>query len=170
MENVFNLDPHKPSQEVLFSRKTKVLIHPVISLYNIQMEKASYQKHLGLFIDEKLAFKHHIDHTFCEVNKSIAVIKKLRYTLSRISLLTIYKIFLWSLINYGYILYGQPHNSSFCEKLESIQYKEALAIAGAIQGTSREKIFQELCLESLKSQRWFRRLCCMFKIMKNEAP
>ena len=32
------------------------------------------------------------------------------------------------------------------------------------------KIFQELGLESLKSRRWFRRLCCMFKTMKNEAP
>ena len=27
----------------------------------------------------------------------------------------------------------------------------------------------ELGLESLKSRRWFRRLCCMFKIMKNRA-
>ena len=43
-------------------------------------------------------------------------------------------------------------------------------ITGAIQGTSLEKIFQELSLESLKSRRWFRRLCCMIKIMKNEAP
>ena len=28
----------------------------------------------------------------------------------------------------------------------------------------------ELGLESLKSRRWFRRLCCMFKIMKNQPP
>ena len=45
-----------------------------------------------------------------------------------------------------------------------------LAIAGATQGSSREKIFQELRLESLKSRRWFRRLCCMFKKMENETP
>ena len=75
-----------------------------------------------------------------------------------------------SLIDYGDIIYDQPHNSSFCEKLESVQYKIAAIITGVIQGTSREKIFQELGLESLKSRRWFRRLCCMFKIMKNEAP
>ena len=43
---LFNPDPRKPAQEVLFSRKTKVSIHPVISL------KVSYQKHLGLFLDE----------------------------------------------------------------------------------------------------------------------
>ena len=74
------------------------------------------------------------------------------------------------LIDYGDIIYDQPHNSSFCEKLESVQYKAVLPITGAIQGTSREKIFQELGFESLKSQKWSRGLCCMFKIMKNEAP
>ena len=57
----------------------------------------------------------------------------------------------------------------FCEKLESVQYKAALAITGAIQGTSRDKIYQELGLESLKSRRWYKRLSCMFKIMKEEA-
>ena len=74
------------------------------------------------------------------------------------------------LINYVDIFYDQPHNSSFCGKLESVQYKATLVLTGAIQGTSFEKIFQELGLESIKSRRQFKRLCCMFKIMKNEAP
>ena len=51
-----------------------------------------------------------------------------------------------------------------------MQHKAALAITGAIQGTSREKIYQGLGLESLKSRRWCKRLSCMFKIMKEEAP
>ena len=74
------------------------------------------------------------------------------------------------LIDYGDIIYDQPHNESFCEKIEAVQYKAALAITGAIQGTSRDKIYQELGFESLKSRRWYKRLTCMFKIMRNEAP
>lgn len=50
---LFDLNPHKPAQEILFSRKNKVSIHPAIYLNNIQMEKASYQKHFGLFLDAK---------------------------------------------------------------------------------------------------------------------
>ena len=57
-----------------------------------------------------------------------------------------------------------------CEKLESLQYKAALAITGVIQGTPRNKIYEELGIESLKSRGWHRRLSCMFKIMKEEAP
>ena len=100
--------------------------------------------------------------TFQNLYKIFSKSKSLRK-----SLLTIYKVFLRPLIDYGNIIYDQPHSSSFCEKLESAQYKATLEITGAIQGTSREKIFQELGLESLKSRRWFRRFCCMFKIMKN---
>ena len=67
------------------------------------------------------------------------------------------------------MIYSQPHNESFCEKLESVQYKAAIAITGAIQGTSRDKIYEELGLESLKARRWCKRLSGMFKIMKEEA-
>ena len=149
---LFNPDPSKPAREVLFSRETKVQNHPTISLNNIQVERASYRKHIGLILDEKLNFKQHIDSAISKINKGIAVIKKLRYSLPRKSLITIYKAFLRPAIDYGDIIYDQPQYESFCEKLESIQYKATLAITGAIQGSSHENIYQELGIESLKSR------------------
>ena len=104
------------------------------------------------------------------MNRGIAVLKKLRYSLPRKSLITIYKALLRPLLDYGDIIYDQPHNESACEKLESVQYKVTSAITGAIQGTSREKIYQELGLESLRARRWHKDLSYMFKIMKEEAP
>ena len=62
------------------------------------------------------------------------------------SLITIYKALLRPLLDYGDMVYDQLHNESVSEKLESVQYKVALAITGAIQGTSREKICQVLGL------------------------
>ena len=167
---LFNPDPKKPAQEVLFSRKKQLQNHPNISLNNIQVERSGHQKHLGLILDEKLNFKKHVDGAISKVNKGISVIKKLRHTLPRKSLITIYKVFLRPLIDYGDIIYDQPNDDSFCEKLESIQYKAALAITGAIQGTSRDKIYKELGLESLKARRRYKRLTCMFKIMNEQAP
>ena len=105
-----------------------------------------------------------------KISKGISVIKKLRHSLPRKSLMTIYKAFLRPLIDYGNTIHDQPQNESFSEKLESVQYKAALAITGAVQGTSCDKIYQELGLESIKSRRWHKRLSCMFKIMKEEPP
>ena len=54
---------------MLFSRKTKIQNRPTISRNNIQVERASYQKHLGLILDERLNFKQHIDSVISKINK-----------------------------------------------------------------------------------------------------
>ena len=59
---------------------------------------------------------------------------------------------------------------SFHHKLESIQYNACLAITGAIRGTSKEKLYQELGLESLQLRRWYRKLGMFYKIYKNRSP
>ena len=166
---LFNPDSSKPAQEILFSRKNKIQVHPTISLYyNVQVERVSYQKHLGILLDEKLNFKQHIDSAISKGNKGISVIKKLRHNLPGKSLVTIFKAFLRPLIDYGDIIYDQPQNESVCEKIEYVQYKTTLATAVAIQGNSGDKIYQELGLESLKSRGWYKRLVCMFKIVKKK--
>ena len=80
------------------------------------------------------------------------------------ALLTIYKCFIRTNLDYGDFIYDQPNNDSFCSKIESVQYNAALAVTGAIRGTSQTKLYRELRLESLKSWRWFRYLCTLYKI------
>ena len=53
--------------------------------------------------------------------------------------------------------------------MESIQYNTALARTGAIRGSSREKLYQELGLESFEQRRWYRKLCYFFKLIKNQS-
>ena len=61
------------------------------------------------------------------------------------------------------MIYDQPSNASFTKKIESVQYNPALAITGAVKGSSREKLYQELGLEYLYHRRWARRLCLLYK-------
>ena len=58
----------------------------------------------------------------------------------------------------------------FHHKLESIQNNACLAITGAIRGTSKEKLYQELGLESLQLRRWSRKLGMFYKIYHNKSP
>ena len=76
---LFNSDPKKPSQEVLFLIKSQIQNHPTLSLNNIEVERSTYQKHLGVILDEKLNFKEDINSGTAKVNKGISVIKKLRH-------------------------------------------------------------------------------------------
>ena len=72
--------------------------------------------------------------------------------------------------DYADIIYDQPHNDSFCDRIESVQYNAALAITGAIKGTSRERLYQELGIESLQDRRWYRRLIYFFNIINGNSP
>ena len=54
--------------------------------------------------------------------------------------------------------------------IESVQYNAALAITGAIRGSSREKLYQELGFESLRDRRSYRKLCFYYKIRHNDCP
>ena len=82
-------------------------------------------------------------------------------------IITIYKAFARSHLDYGYIIYNDACNASFHHKIELLQYNSCLAITGAIRGTSKEKLYEELGLESLQLRCWFRKLCFFRKISKN---
>ena len=90
--------------------------------------------------------------------------------LSRKSLLTIYKSFVRPNLDYTDIIYDKPFNESFKRKIEMVQYKAALMITGAIKGTSRDRLYQELDLESLEDRRWPRRLFFFHKIILGLLP
>ena len=96
--------------------------------------------------------------------------KKSKTQLSHRALLTIYKCFIRPNLGYGDFIYDQPNNDSFCSKIESVQYNAALAITGAIRGTSQTKLYNKLGLESLRSKRWFRHLCTLYKIKTTGLP
>ena len=51
-----------------------------------------------------------------------------------------------------------------------VQFKAALVITCAIKGTSRNRLHQELGLESLADGRWSRRLLLSQKIIQGLSP
>ena len=166
----FNPDPSKQAQEVTFSRKRNKPHHPDIIFNGNPVKKSSSQKHVGMLLDSTLDFDEHIKEVFDKTSKSIGLIRKLRNFLPRPSLLQIYKSFVRPHLDYGDIIYDKTFIGSFQKKLETIQYNAALTITGAIRGTSREKVYSELGLESLQDRRWYRKLCVFYKILDNMSP
>ena len=128
------------------------------------------QKHSGLKLDEKLNFKEHLKDKFAIVNKGIGILKKLSNYPPRHFLVTLYKTFIRPHLDYADIIYDKPNNMNICNKIESLQYNAALAITGAIRGSSKEKLCQELGFECLSSRRWLRKLGLFYKIVVNKSP
>ena len=69
-----------------------------------------------------------------------------------------YKLFIRPYLDFGDIIYDKPNNESFKNKIENVQYEACIPISCAIQGTSRERQYHELGLESLGDRRWCQKL------------
>ena len=114
-----------------------------------------------MILDTNLNFQEHIKNLLTKVNQAIEFLRKLQNILPWGSLPT---ILVKPHLDYGDVIYDQSFNNTFHQKMESIQYNAALAITGAIRGSSREKLYQELGLEPLQQRRWYRKLCFFFQI------
>ena len=122
------------------------------------------QRHLGIILD------NHLSRPVCsKKNKTVCLLCKLQCLFSRSALLPIQKTFVQPDLHYGDI-YEKAYNLPVHQKIKYVQYNTCLAITGAIRGTSKEKLDDELGLESLQLYRWFRKLFYFYKLYKHESP
>ena len=123
-----------------------------------------------MIFDSKLTFDEHLKSVLKKVSKAVGLLRKFQGILPRTSSITIYKSFARPQLDYNDIIYDQTFNESFHQRIESIQYNARRGASGARRGTSSEKLYQELGLESLKFRRWLMKLCLFYKIYKNKSP
>ena len=123
-----------------------------------------------MFLDCKLSFEEHLKTIVNKMTKTIGLLRKFKNFLPKKSLLIIYKSFIRPHLDYDDIIYDQTYNTSSHQKLGSLQYNVVLAITGAIYGTSKEKIYNELGQESLQNIPWYRKLSFLYKIIANQSP
>ena len=124
---LFNPDPTKQDTEVCVLQKRDNVPHKPLTFNNNKIQFAPAPKNLGLILDSKLDFNQHIDDKINKCNKIIGIMRRLSMTVSRKSLLRIYKSFVRPLLDYADIIYDKPYNESFKEKLEAVQYNACLA-------------------------------------------
>ena len=130
----FNPDPNIQAQAVIFSRKLNKPNDPSLNFNNTVVIQSTNHEHLVMVLDTKLDFQEHLKDKLSRISKTIGLLRK------------------WPHLDYGDIIYDKAYNSSFDQNLEKIQYNSVLAITGAIRGTSKENLYQELGLESLSKK------------------
>ena len=179
----FNPDPNKQAEEILFSNKLQSPVHPPIFFNNIEVKRVNNHKHLGLTLDPKLTFAHHVSDKIATARKGIGIIKHLAPYLPLKSRDQIFKMHIRPLLEYCDFIYHIPVKSRETNdfdtsrtlnyqmnKLESTQYQAALAVSGTWKGTNRAKLYDELGWETLDHRRILRRLTQFYKIMTGLTP
>ena len=93
-----------------------------------------------MVLDSNLRYEHHTKSILNKVNNTTDLLRKFQLILPRHSLITIYKYLIRLHVDYGDVIYDRTFKESFHQRLESIQYNAAIAITGAIRGTSSKKL------------------------------
>ena len=134
---------------MIFSRKCTIEDHSPIYFIDIPVTQTTVQKHIGMYLDEKLNYNTHIKEKLSKVYKWIGLLRNLSYKLPRQALVTIYKASIRPHLDYGDIVYDKPNNETFINGTEKAQYDTALEITGAIRWTSWEKLNLALNISNL---------------------
>ena len=69
----FSPDPSKQAQEAIFSRKRRKQDYPPIYFNDISVTQYTVQKHIGLYLNEKLNYNNHIKEKLSKVYKGIGL-------------------------------------------------------------------------------------------------
>ena len=79
--------------------------HPSVYFNGVPVSSTSVHKHLGMLLDDKLSYEHHLKFVLNKVEKTIGLLRKFQQSLLREFLITINKSFIRSHLNYGDIVY-----------------------------------------------------------------
>ena len=60
----FNPDPNKQVQEIIFSHKRKKTSYPPLNFNNNSAKQVQFQKHFGVYLNNKLDFLEHLRNMF----------------------------------------------------------------------------------------------------------
>ena len=111
----------------------------------------------------------HVDNLCNGVAKSIDAMRKLKYTLDRKTLETIYCSFVRPKLEYGSVIWHDCHKND-SEALEKIQLDAARIVTGAKRGTSHVKLYTECMWQTLFSRREKSQLSLFYKMVNGETP
>ena len=104
----------KKSNYVIFHTHQKKLNYNVkITMFDsmtnkfISLESKEYIKYLGVLIDSRLSWKHHINFISSKISKTIGIISKIRHFGPRHIMIKIYQSLIHPYISYGVCAWGQ---------------------------------------------------------------
>ena len=135
----------------------------------ISLDNKDYVKYLGLLLDSKLSWKHHINYVSTKISKSVGLIAKVRHYIPREILISLYWALIHPYLNYGLVAWGQASKSSL-NKLLKIQKRALRLIYFSNYQDSAFPLFIESGIPPLNNMYFLSIANLMHDITNNRTP
>lgn len=157
------------SETLLFSRKTNRHNHPPLEMNNEILREVTTHKHLGVVFSSDGSWHEHINYIASKAWQRVYTIRKLKFSLDRFSLQTIYTSFIRPLLEYADVVWDNCTQYEI-NALEKIQLECARIVTGATKLVSLEKLYREVGWEPLYERRQKHKLYLFYKMRNNLSP
>ena len=154
------------TESLLFTRKHNRPYHPPVTMNNNVITEVTDHKHLGLTFSSDCTWHEHLDSVKIKAWSRINIMRKLKFTLDRMSLQIIYFSFIRPLLEYADVVWDNCTQYEASE-LEKIQNEAARIVTGATKLVSINSLSRETGWESLAQRRKKHKLELFYK-MQND--
>ena len=124
---------------------------------------------MGVTLTDNGKWQNHIENIMASASKVIGVMRKLKYTFSRIALNQIYISYARPILEYSSIVWDNC-TVEYSNSLERLQNEAERILTGLTRSVSLERLHAECGWDSLALRRGNIKLKFMYKVSHNMAP
>lgn len=140
-----------------------------ISIEGKEISRVNETKSLGVYIDETLSWKKHIDEISKKISSGIGALKRLRPFISQSTAVKIYKSLIEPHFDYcSGVWYGI--SNTLCDKLQKLQNRAARVVTKSNYDTSASSLLKLLKWDDLTTRRKKLLAVSMYKSLRGLFP
>ena len=159
----------KKTHYMVFTRKRKITTDISLNIDGNLITEVSSTKFLGVYLDNKLTWKKHIDYITAKVSRGFGLISKAQKLLNADALLTLYYSFLYPYLCYCNHVWGSTYVSNL-QKLIVLQKKIIRMISGSRFRDHTDPLFKNLSLIKFVDLNKYMIGRFMFRYHVNDIP
>lgn len=151
------------------TRNRNNLDHVKLTLNDTEIERVASTRFLGVYVDEFLGFRGHIDKLTKKLAKYTGLFYKLRHFLPETALLTLYRSLFEPHLNYCNIIWGNTF-PTYLQKLITLQKKVVRALSWSSFDTPSDPLFHRFGLLKIQELNVFHNACTMYNVVHMLNP
>ena len=158
----------KKSNIVSFGTKKRLakFHNPILYLNNEKLDRVSYYKYLGVYMDSTLTFNKHIDNTRKLIGHKLYLLSRIRRYVDEYTSICIFKSMIAPILDYGDIIYAGTSSCNL-DKLQSLQNRGLRICTNENYYIPKILLHQRCLVPNLKTRRTYNLRKYMYKQQDN---
>jgi len=141
-----------------------------LKLNDHSLQRVNFAKFLGVYIDENLNWKHHIDEIALKIAKNNGVLTKLKYYLPTFVLLKLYNSFISPYLSYCSCIWSSANVNTKLNKLAIAQKRAVRSVAKVKPNSHCDPWFKKFSILKLSDIYTFQILQIVYKFNNRMLP